>query len=368
MGKSTFNGDYVSGSSSLTRRMRAWKNVAQSATMRRVRPDWIPRPHAAHFILTFKCNLKCEACPSWEVKNHQDLNTEEWMNVFRQMGSLDVVKVLGGETLIRKDIVPLLLGIREHIDPYVLQLTTNGMMLQKTVEVVRAVAWPGLQLRISLDGMEETHDWMRGVKGSWKKVTKTIREVAALKEEYGFRFGLNFALTDRSIQELEDMISFSESVGADLIPGLCVDPFLIGATPPEQGGEQKVILISDKDAVLKALQDNRVGTRRELPLVDHLLSKVLASNTYAQQLNGETSSFPCRELRDLIYVLPDGNVVRCGMDHEPIGNLREQSFDDIWFGERMCAFRDKVDNCPGCKQASVQILSRLYGGSLGGTS
>ena len=118
------------------------------------------------------------------------------------------------------------------------------------------------------------------------------------------------------------------------------------------------------DEQLKALKDQRVGTRRELPGVDHLLSKHLASNTFEQQLDGETSAFQCRELRDLLYLLPNGNVVRCGMDHESIGNLREESFDEIWFGERMCAFRDKVDKCPGCKQASVQILSRLYAGSI----
>ena len=127
---------------------------------------------------------------------------------------------------------------------------------------------------------------------------------------------------------------------------------------------QKVILISDRAAVLKALKDQRVGTKRELPFVDHLLSKHLASNTYEQQLDESTSAFTCRELRDLLYLLPNGNVVRCGMDHESIGNLREESFDAIWFGEKMAAYREKVDNCPGCKQSSVQILSRLYGGVI----
>ena len=354
----------MSDTSSMGRRLKAWKNVAQSASMRRVRPSWVPRPHAAHFILTYKCNLKCEACPSWEVRDHNDLSLEEWLRVFEQLKSLDVVKVLGGEPLVRKDIVEILTGIREIIDPYMMQLTTNGMMTQRTVDVVKAVAWPGLQLRISVDGLEDTHDAMRGVKGSWKKVTRTVREIGALKKEYGFKFGINFALTDQSLGELDEMLEFSESHGADLIPGLCVSPFLIGATPPEQGGIQKVILISDRDAVLRALKDQRVGTKRELPFVDHLLSKHLASNTYEQQLDSSTSAFTCRELRDLLYLLPNGNVVRCGMDHEAIGNLREESFDSIWFGEKMNAYREKVDNCPGCKQSSVQILSRLYGGVL----
>ena len=232
----------------LRRRARAWRNVATSATMARLDPSWVPRPHAGHIILTYKCNLKCGGCPSWQVKDHNDLTADEYRKVFRQLTSLDLVKVLGGEPLVRKAVVQILSDVRDIIDPYVMQLTTNGMLTKRTVEAIRAVAWPGLQLRISVDGLEQTHDKMRGVEGSWKLVTKTVREVA--------------------------------------------------------------------------------------------------------------------ELKDLIYLLPNGNLVRCGMDHEPIGNLREQSFDEIWYGDAMNAYRDKVTNCPGCMQSSVQIMSRVYGGCL----
>ena len=122
------------------RRLKAWKNVAQSASMRRVRPSWVPRPHAAHFILTYKCNLKCEACPSWEVRDHNDLSLEEWLRVFEQLKSLDVVKVLGGEPLVRKDIVEILTGIREIIDPYMmLQMLYTFWRLWDNINIMRSI-------------------------------------------------------------------------------------------------------------------------------------------------------------------------------------------------------------------------------------
>ena len=96
----------------LKRRARAWRNVAASATMARVDPEWVPRPQAAHIILTYKCNLKCGGCPSWEVRNHNDLTAEEYRSLFRQLTSLDLVKVLGGEPFVRKDIVSILEGHR----------------------------------------------------------------------------------------------------------------------------------------------------------------------------------------------------------------------------------------------------------------
>ena len=183
-------------------RLRAWKNVAVSATMRRVRPEWVPRPHAAHLITTYRCNLKCLGCGSWQVKDHADLSTEEWLTVFRQLRSLDVVKLLGGEPFVRNDMQALMEGVRDIIDPYILQLTTNGMLTKRAVDAVRAVGWPGLQLRISVDGTEKTHDRMRGVPGSWKLVNRTVQEMAALQPQLGFKFGINFAVTDELLVPL----------------------------------------------------------------------------------------------------------------------------------------------------------------------
>ncbi len=347
----------------LKRRARAWGHMAQSAAMARIAPDWLPMPHAGHLIVTLKCNLKCGGCGSWKVREHADLDTGEWLGVLRQLRSLDVVKVLGGEPFVRRDIVQILAGVREIIDPYILQLTSNGMLGDRLVEAVEAVAWPGLQLRISVDGLQATHDRMRGVAGSHATVVETCRRVAELQPKYGFKFGINFAITDASVGELDAMVKFAESLGADLIPGVNVDPFLVGTVPPEVQ-RPRVILVDDKARALKALEDARVGTRRQLPLVDHWIGRLITRSTFEKQLNGDIQQFTCRELRDLLYLLPNGDVVRCGLDHAPVGNVRQQSLEAIWRSDAAHAARKKVDNCPGCLQASVQILSRLYGGCL----
>lgn len=348
---------------SMARRARAWRNIATSATMRRLDPEWIPRPHAGHLIVTFKCNLKCTGCGSWKVKEHNDLSTDEWMGVFRQLRSLDVVKVLGGEPFVRRDMVDLLRGVRDIIDPYILQLTTNGMLTDRVVEAIHAVAWPGLQLRISVDGLPKTHDKMRGVDGSYGKVLETVRRAGELKARYGFNFGINFAVTDSSVDELDAMVEFARQHNADLIPGVNVDPFLVGTIPPEER-RPKVIMVEDKERVLKALSDSRVGTRSQLPWIDHIVSRFVTKDTFSKQLHDDVQRFHCRELKDLLYLLPNGEIVRCGLDHRAIGSLRDKSFDEIWFGDEIKRFRQRVEDCPGCLQASVQILSRLYGGCI----
>lgn len=348
---------------SLRRRAQAWAHIAESATRRRLDPGWIPRPHAGHFILTFKCNLKCGGCGSWKVTDHADLSLAEYRRIFGQLRSLDIVKILGGEPFVRRDAVEIMAAAREIVDPYILQCTTNGMLGDRVVEAIHAVAWPGLQLRISVDGLEDTHDAMRGLAGSRKIVERTVRRVAELQGRYGFKLGINFAVTDTSIDELEPMLRFAEEVGADLIPGVNVSPFLVGTIPPEEA-RPTVIMVEDKARVLQVLKDARMGTRRELPWVDHLLGRFLTKDTFTRQLEGDIQRFDCRELKDLLYLLPNGDLVRCGLDHRPIGSLRHQDFDALWFGEEIKPWRQKVADCPGCLQASVQIMSRLYGGCL----
>lgn len=345
------------------RRARFWRNIASSAAMRRLDPAWIPRPHAAHLITTFRCNLKCNSCGSWQVDEHHDLTTDEWLGVFRQLRSLDVVKILGGEPFVRSDIVELLAGVREIIDPYVMQLTTNGMLTRRVVQAIERVAWPGLQLRISIDGLEQTHDRGRGVQGSWRKVMQTARAIADLKAQHGFRFGINFSVTDDSVHELDAMLSLADELGADLIPGVCVDPFLVGTRPPEDY-TPRVVFMDDKDAALKAIEHARAGAHGQLSGLDNLLFRLSTRRTFERELSGGIQQFTCRELRDLLYLLPNGDVVRCGLDHRPVGNLRQQRFDQIWFGEAVKEFRCRVDDCPGCLQASVQIMSRAYAGEL----
>ena len=159
------------------------------------------------------------------------------------------------------------------------------------------------------------------------------------------------------------MVAYAQEHEADLIPGINVDPFLVGTTPPEEK-TPKVIMISDPQKAMDALMDAGAGTKRQLPLIDHVYSRWQTKRTFHKQLFSGAQRFHCRELKDLIYVLPNGDIVRCGLDHKAIGNLRTQSFDEIWFGKNIEHFRKKVKDCPGCLQASVQILSRLYGGCI----
>ncbi len=337
--------------------------MATSATMRRLAPRWVPAPHVGYLLVSFRCNLRCTSCGAWEVTGHDDLDTERWRAIFTQLRSLDIIKFLGGEPFARSDMGELMAEARRVIDPYIMQLTTNGTLTEPIVEAIGQVGWPGLQLRVSLDGLEETHDRQRGLPGSWARATATLRALAPLRQRLGFKLGINYALTDDSIGEADRMMALAASLGADLIPGVNVTPFLDGSSTPSET-PQRFIMLQDPKRALRVLADKRAGTRSQLPRLDHLVSRLVTGDVFRKEIEQGSLRFRCRSLRDILYVLPQGRVVLCGVDHWQAGDLSRMSVAEIWRSRRAERGRQRVDACPGCLQASMHIMSRLYGGSL----
>lgn len=328
--------------------------------MARLDPAWDGPPRAAHLLVTYRCNLRCAHCDSWKVRHHADLSLDEWARVLPSLASLDVVKVLGGEPFARSDMPALLALIRAEVRPHLLQLTTNGMLEDRLVDAIERMAWPGLQLRISVDGLGPTHDQQRGTPGSFAVVERTLRRVAALRPRYGFSLGLNFALTDQSLPELPAMRRFAAGLGAALVPGVNVHPFLVGTAPPEHT-RPRVVGLADPRVARAPLMGETPPLRRPLRWAQARLGAALRRDSVRAAVEGGPQAFPCRELRQLIYVLPNGDLVRCGLDHRPAGNLLREGLPAIWASPARAALRADVDRCPGCLQASVHILSRAYG-------
>ena len=348
----------------LRQRARAWRNMAVSASMDRVRPSWVPGPHVGYLLTTFRCNMRCVSCGAWHAPNDDDLTTAEWFELIPQLRSLDIIKLLGGEPFARPDMADIMDEARRVIDPYIMQLTTNGTATDAIVDAVQRVGWPGLQLRVSIDGLEATHDRQRGVPGSFAMATQTLELLAPMRERLGFHMGINFSVTDHSIGEIDEMKALAASFGADLIPGVNVSPFLDGSTSPAEN-PQHFVLLEDPRRALEALQDREVGTKLQLPRIDHAVGRLITGDVFRQEILQGSLRFRCRALKDIVYMLPDGRIIICGVDHSPIGNIREQPLSDIWNSATAQAGRARVAACPGCLQASIHILSRLYGGCLG---
>lgn len=161
--------------------------------------------------LTLRCNLRCNHCGSSAGSPRlNELTTEEALKLCDQFPELLVqeVDLTGGEPLLRKDWAKIALHLRDL--GIATNVLTNGLDLGlNTVSRMKDV---GIAcVGISLDGLEETHDRIRGFPGSFERVLKSIQMI--LKTD----MPLNVITTVNSlnVHELPDIFQLLRSLGIE---------------------------------------------------------------------------------------------------------------------------------------------------------
>ena len=340
-------------------RLKAYGHVARS---RLPRPDYPPpRPSAAHFLITWRCNLRCQACDAWEREPEGELTARQWRTVFAQLRSLDIVKIIGGEPFLRNDLGQVIRAIREEVDPFVLQLVTNGTATDRIVSLVEQEAWPGLHLRLSLDGLEAAHDGARGVPGTFAKVMHTMEELSRLRRRRPFNLGVNFTLTDDSLADMTPLVERCDELGVDVVAGFRVKPFLRHCNPSQE--KAQLLGTDEPERLLSRLDQGGHGARRGFNGLERACLYAINKVVFRKHVQGgEALRFQCRELRDLMYLDPYGQLITCGLRQEPVGDIGGVGFETVWYSPAADKQREVVDGCPGCMQGAVEIMSKLYGG------
>ena len=160
------------------------------------------RPIYAVWEITLKCDLACRHCGSRAGQARpNELSTEECLDLVRQMAELGVkeVTLIGGEAYLRDDWTDILREIRRH--GMQATMTTGGRGMSK--ERARAGAEAGLMsASVSIDGVRETHDRLRGVKGSYDSALAALSNLT----EAGVAVSVNTQINRLSVPDLHHVL------------------------------------------------------------------------------------------------------------------------------------------------------------------
>ena len=159
------------------------------------------QPVYAVWEITLKCDLACHHCGSRAGRERPDeLTSAEALDVVAQMADLGLkeVTLIGGEAYLRDDWTDIARAIRSH--GMMCSVTTGGRGLTEARALAAAKA--GVQsISVSVDGLEATHDALRGVKGSYQSAIAAIRAV----RKAGIRVTTNTQINRLSLAELESL-------------------------------------------------------------------------------------------------------------------------------------------------------------------
>ena len=154
--------------------------------------------------LTYKCNLRCKMCPFWQ-KHSEDSSTKREKAILRQIYNSGACSVAfeGGEPLLRKDLVEILAFSRSL--PLHTSLITNGTLLESRIDEI--AQYINGALYVSLDGLEKTHDTIRGVNGCFRKA---VRGITASREKVPVT--INTTIMADNIHEIEDLVRLAKEL------------------------------------------------------------------------------------------------------------------------------------------------------------
>ncbi len=120
------------------------------------------------FELTYRCNLRCPYCYVGNDRAKEELTTEEWYRVIDQIPWYSFVTLVGGEPLIRKDFIDILMATSKKVHGK-LNVVSNGILINE--EIIDAfIKSKMMLLSVSLDGYGENHDKNRAQKGIFDKI------------------------------------------------------------------------------------------------------------------------------------------------------------------------------------------------------
>ena len=168
------------------------------------------RPVHVVWEITLACDLKCQHCGSRAGRKRPDeLTTPECLDLVRQFARLGTreVTLIGGEAYMRRDWRDIIREIRARG----MDCTMQSGGLHFTKERILQAKEAGLQAAgISIDGLEEEHDRVRGVKGSFSAAVRALRAIS----ECGLTASVNTQITSFVIPQLRELMNLFIDCGA----------------------------------------------------------------------------------------------------------------------------------------------------------
>lgn len=283
---------------------------------------------------TSACNLHCSYCraSATSKQSQGELDTDEALSFIDQVTPLKPMIILsGGEPLLRPDI--FLLAKHAASQGLRVSLATNGTLLSP--ETVAKIASSGVsRVSISLDGSTpRKHDASRG-QGSYILALEGIKNLRGKVD-----FQINFTITKKNADEVQPIFDLAESLEAKALHFF----FLI---PTGRGKEEDQLSSKRQEELL--FQIDQEMSRRDLEVQVTCAPQFarIAQARVGKRIGG------CLAGTSFVFVSRRGDVYPCGYLPMIAGNIREQSFGEIWENSPdLLALRERrlKGKCGECK-------------------
>jgi MoaA/NifB/PqqE/SkfB family radical SAM enzyme len=346
--------------------------AALASTIGKVRRGDACLPRMLTYTVTFTCNARCVMCDSWRKDGKGDLSLDEVERIFAQLPRMDAVRLTGGEPFVRRDLTDIARIAVKTVGPALLHVTTNGFLTDRIVDFCeRRPRTVPLNLLVSIDGVGETHDAIRGHAGAFRSAMRTVEALAPRRKELRLNLAVNQTVVDAvgaaQYRELHALLAPLGIKNQVVVAYRASATYSVAAesnlAPTYPGQFEPFDDLSP--AVLQTLFEAIESDLESYPLAERAAKRYYLEGIRNRLLAQEGSpNPPCVALRAHLRIFPNGDVPVCQFNSRKLGNLRDTPFRDVWFSPTTESARAWVRACPGCWAECEVLPSAVYSGDI----
>jgi MoaA/NifB/PqqE/SkfB family radical SAM enzyme len=326
-----------------------------------------PFPMSVHFAMTNRCNLSCTFCGQAKDKWHQDdeLTFEHYKHLIDQVAAMKnrTVSFCGGEIYLYREIEKVLEYChRQRIT--IEMILTNGTLLNASR--IKALIDYGVKyVGFSIDGVRDSHDGIRGLKGAYDKTLAAIKKLNELKnarENPSPSIGINFVITNRSVGDMEAVAKIAADLNVNMLRFSHLN-YISEKKLKEHKSCLQALYPDFNFCYWDGFIDNNTSLdakilTREIKRIENTYRHIAFSHNLNERdidkwYNSTDPVFNlCLFLGSCFFILPNGDFPLCDFVRYPVGNVKERSLRDLWFDDKAIAFRNSLNKklLPGCER------------------
>lgn len=279
----------------------------------------------ASIIVTYRCNAKCHMCYRW--KEPSIPSEEIGLDVYEKLPFMDTVNVTGGEPFLRKDLPDIIEILRKKTNRLV--ISSNGFFTDRIIDLFESRQDIGL--RVSLEGLPHANDELRGIKNGFDHGLRSILTLSRM----GIKdIGFGITMSDKNATDMIELYQLAKLTGLEFATAAVHNAFYFNKMDNE---------FTQPDVAIGELKK----------LIQELLQSKRPKDWFRAYFNYGLINFiqkkprllPCEMGQDSFFLDPFGVMLPCNVLNEVMGNLRKQTFDEIWGSAQAQEVREKAANC-----------------------
>ncbi len=278
-------------------------------------------------IVTYRCNARCTMCNRYKCpsKPEEELSIE----TIKKLPKMYFTNITGGEPFIREDLPDIVRELYKKSDRIV--ISTNGFFTDRIIKLCEE--FPNVGIRISIEGLEETNNKIRGLQDGFNRGYSTLKKLVEMKHP---DVGFGMTVQDANAKDLVALYKISDELNMEFATASLHNSFYFV--------EAKNI-IHDRPMVAKEFEK----------LINELLNSNSPKKWFRAYFNhglinyiyGQKRLLPCDMAFDTFFIDPYGDVMPCNGTKEKkvMGNLNEETWDELWNSKQADKVRDEVRHC-----------------------